>query len=1265
MTGMAAGAAHGGPVRAGSCAPLVVEWSGSRRSLEPGTTFAIGRDLRCAIVVADVRVSRRHAVVRGEYGRWEVVDNGSAYGIYVGGRRVERMEITAGCTVRLVDPATGPVLRLVPGASGPAADQPEESTVRLEPRPPVEHPAPGPGGDAPLDIPYAVRWLVPNGERFANFDILNDNDSQLDYFRRFGHVYAIGVPARQWRLVVVSDPELLERVAMDEEQFGKSVEDINFFTQLRNSRGGGLSVIGDGEHYERVRRVMLPWYSPAHQRTQLELMKEQARRMVGAWAERAGQTLDARGWMERYTLEVSGRGACAYDFGLLGGDGPENPFATAVPASTKESIRRVADARPDSVLWTGRAARARRKAYRRHNAELFATADALVRARRHTCPVGQPIDLLSRLVSTPDPQTGELLDAETVRDQVLMHLSNGFNGPSITAAWLVAVLATRPDVEARLIAEIDGITGGDAEYDLRYEDLAALTYTTQVIKEALRVYPPMPITIRRSLRDGLLGRYRVRKGDIILVGALAAQRDVRFWGPDPDRFDPDHFTQERIAERPVHAFIPFSIGRRQCMAQEVTFMMLRVVLFEIYRRLRLRLAPGASVAKNTVVTTKPVAVPVTCIPRAGAVARPAATAVHEPRPDPAPAGGRDRGEPTEIPATSAYRHLVIAYGSNFGASKELAGRFAERSDYHGYTSEVLTLDELAAAPARTEPWLLAVMTSTYTGNPPSNATAFRAWIEATEPGAPTWRACRYLVWGLGNRQWSAFLAFPRYVHRKLAELGATPLTDLDFADVGTTAWEARHEEWNGRVWPVLLDLSGARPTRAAAARAALDDAVTTELTGSDSVTAMRRSLGATGSTRQGVDVGVLVPTIVDNPVGVVTREARVLGAHPLQPVASPKQTRHLEIALPAGVRYRTGDHLGVCPRNDAEEVERLAGHLRVSLDGLFTVPKALPVRAVPKGVVVQVRNVLTNLVDIGGKPTVALLDTLLRSAIDPGERCRLAQIRQVLSSPEGTASPLRAAVDAGRYDLLRLLDAFPSCSLTLFELLCVAQPLRPRYYSVSSCPEVHGDGVAHLTVGLEATAVPGEPDQTFHGTGSRYLHRLRPGDRMAVFLDSADGFHLQDDLSKPMIFVSAGTGFAPMRAFLWERAALLRSGAALGRAALFNGLRSSQLDYLYRNEVDRFIADGVLDHVQIAASREHPGRREHVQDRIRLHGALVWQLLAEGGYVYVCGAQQMRDAVRAAFVQVVAEHATMPAGEAETFLAELEKTGRYRPDLWA
>ncbi len=190
------------------------------------------------------------------------------------------------------------------------------------------------------------------------------------------------------------------------------------------------------------------------------------------------------------------------------------------------------------------------------------------------------------------------------------------------------------------------------------------------------------------------------------------------------------------------------------------------------------------------------------------------------------------------------------------------------------------------------------------------------------------------------------------------------------------------------------------------------------------------------------------------------------------------------------------------------------------------------------------------------------------------------------------------------------------------------------------------------------------PDRDFRGTSSHYLHTLRAGDRLDVFLDRAGGFHLQTDLTKPMIFISAGTGFAPMRAFLWERLALQRQGAALAEAALFNGIRSSHLDYLYRDEIGHFATEGVLNHVHVATSRERPGRCDHVQDRIRTQGALVWRLLTAGGYVYICGAPPMRHAVRAALVDVIAAHGSLPREHAEAYLAELDTTARYRPDLW-
>jgi cytochrome P450 / NADPH-cytochrome P450 reductase len=1357
--------------------PLMIRGEGFNRSLPPGPSYLVGRDPECDIVVADPRVSRQHAVLRLEAGRWVLTDNGSTHGTYVRDRRVDWVQIDGECLARLGHPADGPALSCTVNAGASAlpdfvATEPTPplrepglarsfagQTVRIgraadndlvvpdprvsshhaelrtvpggyqiadlgslngtfvnerrvtdaplregdivgfgaavfqlvgqdlqaftgtgaravEPPPPV--PAAPADGQGPLEIPYAVRWLVPRGERFANFDILNDNDTQLEYYRRFGHIYAVGIPTKKWRLVMVSDPELLDEVAANEEQFGKRVEEINFFAQLANSRGGGISVIGDGAHYEQVRRVMLPWYSPQHQRTQLERMKDQARKLVAAWAALpADEPLDARAWMERYTLEVSGRGACAYDFGLLEGSGCPHPFAAAVPASTKDSILRVAEPRPDFTVLAGRARRARKKAYRQHNAELFRTADALVRGRAHTAPLGQQTDLLSRLLSTPDPETGQFLDHGTVRDQVLMHLSNGFNGPSITGAWLAYILGTRPDVQDQVLAEIDAITGGDPDYDLAYDDLAAMTYTTQVIKEALRIYPPLPVTIRRSLKDGTLGRYRIRKGDIILVGSLAAQRDPRYWGPDPDQFDPGQFAMEKVVHRPRHAFIPFSIGKRQCMAQEVTFMMLRVVLFEICRHYRLALAPGAAVTKNTVVSTKPVAVPVILLPRQPDAPRPAPAAIRDqpaaPQPAaPVPASGRDWGQPTEIPESSAYQHLVIAYGSNFGANEELAKRFAERAGFYGYTSEVITLDELAASPPRTQPWLLVVMTSTYTSNPPSNAAAFKAWLDRAEPGGQTWRNCRYLVWGLGNSQWNAFLAFPRYVNRKLTELGATPLTDLAYADVGTSAWQQSHADWNARVWPVLLELSGARPTQAAAARAAAEQAASGALTGTDSHTAMQMSLygddvaprEASGPTSLTQPRVLLAPTILTNAVGIDTVEARARVRRELQAAESPKRARHLEVSLPPGLTYLPGDHLGVCPKNDEEQVERLARHLGAALDGLFIAPKAVDVHAVPRGVVLQVRNVLTNLVDITGRPTAPLLDLLHEKATDPDERSWLAYIKDVLEAPDGPDSPLRAAMDVGGYDVVRLLDESPSCTLNIFEFLRVAQPLRPRYYSISSSPQIHGDGVAHITVGHQVRPVPGLPDRDFRGMSSHYVHALREGDRLNVFIDSSAGFHLEQDMTKPMIFVSAGTGFAPMRAFLWERLAMKRAGTQLAEAALFNGIRSGTLDYIYRDEIEQFTADGVLDHVHVAMSRERPDRREYVQDRIREQGALVWRLLQAGGYVYVCGSQQMRDAVRAAFTDVITEHGRLSREHAEAHLHDLETTARYRPDLW-
>ena len=760
---------------------------------------------------------------------------------------------------------------------------------------------------------------------------------------------------------MVSDPVLLDEVAADEEQFGKRVEEINFFAQLGNSRGGGISVIGDGEHAEQIRRVMLPWYAPLNQRTQLERMKEQARKLVAAWsAIPDDQPLDARTWMERYTLEVSGRGACNYDFGLLDGHGDPHPFAVAVPESTKESILRVAEPRPDFTLFAGRSRRARKKRYRRHNEELFRTAGALVRARMTTRPLGPQTDLLSRLVTTPDPETGDFLDADTVRDQILMHLSNGFNGPSITGAWLAYVLATRPDVEEKLIAEIDGITSGDPDYDLQYDDLMKLTYTTQVIKETLRIYPPQPVTIRRSLKDGMLGRYRIRKDDIILVGTLAAQRDPRFWGPDADRFDPGQFAMEKVVDRPRHAFIPFSVGKRQCMAQEVTFMMLRVVLFEMCNHYRLRPAPGATVTKNTVVTTKPAAVPVIRVPReraggggAGRAARPSGGPGPAPPPPSCPLSRPPRGATGTGRPRSPDERLPDIWWSPTAATSartrswralRRAGpllRLHQRRDH---------AERARRVSARTQPWLLVVMTSTYTSNPPSNAITFKAcWSApspAGRPGRTAGTSSGVSATPSGTRSSRSPGTCTRSCPSSAPRRSRSRLRRRGVAGVG-----GRYAAWNTRVWPVLIELAGARPREAAAARFAAENAAAGALTSTGSGLAMdgsssaatsrrcwppggelssimrlmspgsRRATSSRGGPpehrgRRGTQPRVLLaPTILTNAVGMTPSRHGPSSAGNSRRLIR-QRTRHIEVSMPLDISYRAGDHLGVCPKND-------------------------------------------------------------------------------------------------------------------------------------------------------------------------------------------------------------------------------------------------------------------------------------------------------------------------------------------------------------
>jgi sulfite reductase (NADPH) flavoprotein alpha-component len=158
----------------------------------------------------------------------------------------------------------------------------------------------------------------------------------------------------------------------------------------------------------------------------------------------------------------------------------------------------------------------------------------------------------------------------------------------------------------------------------------------------------------------------------------------------------------------------------------------------------------------------------------------------------------------------------------------------------------------------------------------------------------------------------------------------------------------------------------------------------------------------------------------------------------------------------------------------------------------------------------------------------------------------------------------------------------------------------------------------------------------------------------------AHGFGLPDDPTTPIIMIGPGTGVAPFRAFLHERAA----AKAVGRNWLFFGHQRSATDFFYAEELNRMKTSGVLTRLSLAWSRDNE-KKFYVQDRMREVGRDIWQWLTEGAHLYVCGdAKRMAKDVEGALVDICAQHGARSTDEAIAFVAELKKKGRYQQDVY-
>ena len=381
-------------------------------------------------------------------------------------------------------------------------------------------------------------------------------------------------------------------------------------------------------------------------------------------------------------------------------------------------------------------------------------------------------------------------------------------------------------------------------------------------------------------------------------------------------------------------------------------------------------------------------------------------------------------------------------------------------------------------------------------------------------------------------------------------------------------------------------------------------------------------------------VAQVEPTIVATPGCSRDNPARATFAsrRRLNKDGSEKDTWHIEFDLGASeLSYKVGDSFGVFPKNDLGLVDQIIAMLGAS--------HVTPVRNT------TLREALLSEVSLSPAPD-ALFELI--SFITGGGQREKARLLAQGKDPDG---------DAATLDVLSVLQKFPGARPHPEAFVEALEPLQPRLYSISSSPKAT-PGRLSLTVDAVRYVV-GKRRRL--GVASTFLaERIAPGDSLPVYVQSAHGFALPDDPATPIIMIGPGTGVAPFRAFLHERAAT----RAPGRNWLFFGHQRSACDFFYAEEFETMKATNLLTRLSLAWSRDGT-EKFYVQDRMRQSGRELWAWLAEGAHFYVCGdAQRMAKDVERALVDVVAEFGARNVDEAVAFVAQLKKSGRYQQDVY-
>ena len=349
--------------------------------------------------------------------------------------------------------------------------------------------------------------------------------------------------------VFVSDPDLVQQVLVDDSDSFIKADSMR--RALEPALGQGI-LTAEGQRWRLQRRVAAPVFRPAPVNNFMPAMLRSSRAMRDAWAGLpTGTELEVSREMMRVTFDI------ILDTMLSGaGDTDVSRVETSIRDFLESTSWSFALAELHAPLWTPYPGSGRAK---RGGHYLRRIVQERIAERRTTGE--RRDDLLSLMLDATDPDTGEGLSDDDIRDNILTFIGAGHETTALALTWTFFLLARHPDIEQRVLAEIAQVTGGA---DLAPDDVAKLAYTRQVIQESMRVFPPVAMVVRQPTRDLSIGGVDVTPRDNVFVPIYAIHHHHTLW-PDPRKFDPDRFTPEAVKARHRWSYLPFGAGPRICI----------------------------------------------------------------------------------------------------------------------------------------------------------------------------------------------------------------------------------------------------------------------------------------------------------------------------------------------------------------------------------------------------------------------------------------------------------------------------------------------------------------------------------------------------------------------------------------------------------------------------------------------------------------------------------------------------------------------------